>query len=135
MTSFIQTASFFGSVFDFNATTFLRDYKYGFALFSFTILPLDIILLFILNKLLSPKIFFFKVEKEEHDERKSVFSLFEIDKDVERGCHNSCFSSSAVLTLSLKGLVILSKFSRFILKYILVNYLKVPSTRCPQVNS
>ena len=46
MTSFIQTASPFGSVFGFNATTFLGDYKYGFALLAFTILPLDFILLF-----------------------------------------------------------------------------------------
>ena len=37
MTSFIQTASPFGSVFGFNATTFLGDYKYGFALLAFTI--------------------------------------------------------------------------------------------------
>ena len=81
MTSFIQTASPFGSVFGFNATTFLGDYKYGFALLAFTILPLDIILLFMPNKFFSPKIFFYKVHKEEHDGRESVFSLFEIDEE------------------------------------------------------
>ena len=81
MTSFIQTASPFGSVFGFNATTFLGDYKYGFALLAFTILPLDIILLFMPDKFFSPKIFFYKVEKEEHDGRESVFSLFEIDEE------------------------------------------------------
>ena len=81
MTSFIQTASPFGSVFGFNVTTFLGDYKYGFALLAFTILPLDIILLFMPNKFFSPKIFFYKVHKEEHDGRESVFSLFEIDEE------------------------------------------------------
>ena len=49
MTSFIQTASPFGSVFGFNV--------------------------------FSPKIFFYKVHKEEHDGRESVFSLFEIDEE------------------------------------------------------
>ena len=81
MTSFIQTASPFGSVFGFNVTTFLGDYKYGFALLAFTILPLDFILLFMPNKFFSPKIFFYKVHKEEHDGRESVFSLFEIDEE------------------------------------------------------
>ena len=81
MTSFIQTASPFGSVFGFNATTFLGDYKYGFALLACTILPLDIILLFMPDKFFSPKIFFYKVHKEEHDGRESVFSLFEIDEE------------------------------------------------------
>ena len=81
MTSFIQTASPFGSVFGFNATTFLGDYKYGFALLAFTILPLDFILLFMPDRFFSPKIFFYKVEKEEHDGRESVFSLFEIDEE------------------------------------------------------
>jgi len=81
MTSFIQTASPFGSVFGFNVTTFLGDYKYGFALLAFTILPLDFILLFMPDKFFSPKIFFYKVHKEEHDGRESVFSLFEIDEE------------------------------------------------------
>ena len=81
MTSFIQTASPFGSVFGFNATTFLGDYKYGFALLAFTILPLDVILVFMPNKFFSPKIFFYKTEREEHDGRESVFSLFEIDEE------------------------------------------------------
>ena len=121
MTSFIQTTLSFGSIFGFNATTFLGDYKYGFASLAFTVLPLDFILLFMNDKFFSPKIFFYKVEKEEHVERKSVFSLFEIDENVEKVCPNSCISSSTILTLSLKALAILSKFSRFILKYILVN--------------
>ena len=81
MTSFIQTASPFGSVFGFNVTTFLGDYKYGFALLACTILPLDIILLCMPDKFFSPKIFFYKVHKEEHDGRESVFSLFEIDEE------------------------------------------------------
>ena len=81
MTSFIQTASPFGSVFGFNATTFLGDYKYGFALLAFTILPLDFILLFMPNKYFSPKIFFYKTLKEDHDGRESVFSLFEVDEE------------------------------------------------------
>ena len=81
MTSFIQTASPFGSVFGFNATTFLGDYKYGFALLAFTILPLDFILLFMPNKFFSPKIFFYKTIKEEHDGRESVYSLFEVDEE------------------------------------------------------
>ena len=81
MTSFIQTVSPFGSVFGFNVTTLLGDYKYGFALLAFTILPLDFILLFMPDKFFSPKIFFYKVHKEEHDGRESVFSLFEIDEE------------------------------------------------------
>ena len=81
MTSFIQTASPFGSVFGFNVTTFLGDYKYGFALLAFTILPLDVILVFMPNRFFSPKIFFYKTEREEHDGRESVFSLFEIDEE------------------------------------------------------
>ena len=81
MTSFIQTASPFGSVLGFNATTFLGDYKYGFALLAFTILPLDVILVFMPNRFFSPKIFFYKTEREEHDGRESVFSLFEIDEE------------------------------------------------------
>ena len=75
MTSFIQTASPFGSVFGFNATTFLGDYKYGFALLAFTILPLDFVLLFMPDKFFSPKIFFSKTVKEEHDGRESVYSI------------------------------------------------------------
>ena len=81
MTSFIQTASPFGSVFGFNATTFLGDYKYGFALLAFTILPLDFILLCMPDKYFSPKIFFYKTLKEDHDGRESVFSLFEVDEE------------------------------------------------------
>ena len=81
MTSFIQTASPFGSVFGFNATTFLGDYKYGFALLAFTILPLDLILLCMPDKYFSPKIFFYKTLKEDHDGRESVFSLFEVDEE------------------------------------------------------
>ena len=70
MTSFIQTASPFGSVFGFNATTFLGDYKYG-----------DFVLLFMPDKFFSPKIFFSKTVKEEHDGRESVYSLFEVDEE------------------------------------------------------
>jgi len=81
MTSFIQTASPFGSVFGFNATTFLNDYKYGFALLAFSILPLNLILLFMPDKFFSPKIFFYKKQSEEHDGRESVYSLFEIDEE------------------------------------------------------
>ena len=57
MTSFIQTASPFGSVFGFNCTTFLGDFKYGFALLAVVILPLDFVLLFMPEKFFSPKIF------------------------------------------------------------------------------
>ena len=81
MTSFIQTASPFGSVFGFNATTFLGDYKYGFALLAFTILPLDFILLMMPDKFFSPKIFFYKTIKEDHNGRESIYSLFEVDEE------------------------------------------------------
>ena len=81
MTSFIQTASPFGSVFGFNATTFLNDFKYGFALLAFSILTFDMILLFMPEKYFSPKIFFYKKVTEEHDGRESVYSLFEIDEE------------------------------------------------------
>ena len=81
MTSFIQTASPFGSVFGFNATTFLNDFKYGFALLAFSILTFNMILLFMPEKYFSPKIFFYKKVTEEHDGRESVHSLFEIDEE------------------------------------------------------
>ena len=81
MTSFIQTASPFGSVFGFNATTFLGDFKLGFLLLASTILILDIVLLFMPEKFFSPKIFFCRYEKEVHDDRESVYSLFEVDEE------------------------------------------------------
>ena len=81
MTSFIQTASPFGSVFGFNATTFLNDFKYGFALLAFSILALNCILICMPDKYFSPKIFFYKKETEEHDGRESVYSLFEVDEE------------------------------------------------------
>jgi predicted MFS family arabinose efflux permease len=81
MTSLIQTASPFGSVFGFNATTFLDDFKYGFALLAFSILALNFILLFMPDKYFSPKIFFYKKVSEEHDGRESIYSLFEIDEE------------------------------------------------------
>ena len=80
MTSFIKTASPFGSVFGFNATTFLNDFKYGFALLAFSILTFNMILLFMPIKCFSPKIFFYKKVTEEYDGRESVYSLFEIDE-------------------------------------------------------
>ncbi len=81
MTSFIQTASPFGSVFGFNATTFLGDFKLGFTLLASTILVLNVILLFMPDKYFSPKIFFLKMEKEEHDGHESIYSLFEEDEE------------------------------------------------------
>ena len=81
MTSFIQTASPFGSVFGFNVTTYLADFKKGFALLGFSILALDFVLLFMPDKFFSPKIFFYKKEEVEHDGKKSIFSLFEIDEE------------------------------------------------------
>ena len=81
MTSFIQTASPFGSVFGFNATTFLNDFKYGFALLAFSILGLNTLLLFMPDKYFSPKIFFYKNVKEVKDSRETVYSLFEEDEE------------------------------------------------------
>ena len=81
MTSFIQTASPFGSVFGFNATTFLNDFKYGFALLAFSILGLNALLLFMPDKYFSPKIFFHKNVKEVKDGRETVYSLFEEDEE------------------------------------------------------
>jgi predicted MFS family arabinose efflux permease len=81
MTSFIQTASPFGSVFGFNATTFLADFKKGFALLASSILALNMVILFMPEKYFSPEIFFFKKEKEEIDGRETVYSLFEIDEE------------------------------------------------------
>ena len=81
MTSFIQTASPFGSVFGFNCTTFLGDFKYGFGLLAVVIIPLDFVLLFMPEKFFSPKIFYHKTVKEEHDGRESVYSLFEVDEE------------------------------------------------------
>ena len=81
MTSFIQTASPFGSVFGFNATTFLNDFKYGFALLAFSILGLNALLLFMPDKYFSPKIFFYKNVKEVKDSRETVYSLFEVDEE------------------------------------------------------
>ena len=81
MTSFIQTASPFGSVFGFNVTTFLGDFKYGFALLAFSMLGLNFIILFMPDKFFSPSIFFYKNVSEEHDGRTTVYSLFEIDEE------------------------------------------------------
>jgi len=81
MTSFIQTASPFGSVFGFNVTTFLNDFKYGFALLAFSILALNFILLFMPDKYFSPKIFFKKKVIGENNGRESIYSLFEIDEE------------------------------------------------------
>ena len=81
MTSFIQTASPFGSVFGFNVTTFLNDFKYGFALLAFSILALNFILLFMPDKYFSPKIFFKKKVPYENNGRESIYSLFEIDEE------------------------------------------------------
>ena len=81
MTSFIQTASPFGSVFGFNATTYLNDYKLGFSLLAFSILALNFILLFMPERYFSSKIFFFKNATEQHGDRESEYSLFEEDED------------------------------------------------------
>ena len=81
MASLIQRASPLGSVFGFDATTYLGDYKYVFALLAFTILPLDFILLLMPNKFFSPKIFFYKKVKDEYDGRESIYSLFEVDEE------------------------------------------------------
>ena len=81
MTSFIQTASPFGSVFGFNATTFLGDFKYGFALLAFSILGLNMILLFMPDQYFSPSIFFYKNVTEDHEGRESTYSLFEVDEE------------------------------------------------------
>ena len=81
MTSFIQTASPFGSVLGFNATTFLNDFKIGFASLAFSTLSLNLILLFMPDKYFSPKIFFYKNVTEQHEDRESVYSLFEVDEE------------------------------------------------------
>ena len=81
MTSLIQTASPFGSVFGFNITTFLGDFKYGFALLALSMLALDFIILFMKDKYFSPSIFFLKYDKYEHNGRISEYSLFEIDEE------------------------------------------------------
>ena len=81
MTSFIQTASPFGSVFGFNVTTFLNDFKLGFALLAFSILALNFVLLFMPEKYFSSKIFFLKNGTEQHDGRDSEYSIFEVDEE------------------------------------------------------
>ena len=81
MTSFIQTASPFGSVLGFNATTFLNDFKIGFASLAFSTLSLNFILLFMPDKYFSPKIFFYKNVTEQYEDRESVYSLFEVDEE------------------------------------------------------
>ena len=102
MTSFIQTASPFGSVFGFSLVDFfkqrnlkaieensknidfvapLSSYKKGFNFLASAILILDLVLLFLPDQFFSPKIFFFKQITEEHDGRDSIFSLFEVDEE------------------------------------------------------
>ena len=81
MTSFIQIASPFGSVLGFNITTFLNNFKYGFAFLAFSILPLNISLIFIRNKYFSKRIFFYKTVTENVDSRQTIYSLFEIDEE------------------------------------------------------
>ena len=81
MTSFIQIASPFGSVLGFNATTFLNNFKYGFAFLAFSILPLNISLIFMKSKFFSKRIFFYKTITENIDSRQTIYSLFEIDEE------------------------------------------------------
>ena len=81
MTSFIQTASPFGSVLGFNITTWLNDFKHGFALLAFSILGLNFILIFMPDDYFSPKIFFYKKVTEEKEGRESIYSLFEVDEE------------------------------------------------------
>ena len=82
MTSIIVTASPFGSVLGFNISTFLNSYKQGFVLLVFAMLPLDIFLLFIPQKYFSKRIFFYKTISEEINGRQTVYSLFEIHKEL-----------------------------------------------------
>ena len=85
MTSIIVTAPPFGSVFCFSISTFLNSYKYGFALLAFSMLPLDNCLLFIPQKYFSKRIFFYKSISEEINGRQTVYSLFEIHKEIMSG--------------------------------------------------
>ena len=82
MTSIIVTASPFGSVLGFNISTFLNSYKYGFAVLAFSMLTLDFFLLFIPNKYFSRRIFFYQKITEEINGRETVYSLFEIHREM-----------------------------------------------------
>ena len=82
MTSIIVTASPFGSVLGFNISTFLNSYKYGFAILAFLMLTFDFFLLFIPNKYFSKRIFFFKKITEEINGRETVYSLFEVHREI-----------------------------------------------------
>ena len=99
MTSFIQIASPFGSVLGFNITTFLNNFKYGFAVLAFSILPINSLLIFVKNKYFSKKIFFYKTIVEDIEGRKTVFSLFEIDEERMRKKANKNYGKSIWIQL------------------------------------
>lgn len=95
MMSLIQTASPFGSVFGFSVTTFIgtHQWKWGFGVLAFSILPLNFILLFIPDKYFSANIFFNKHIDETYDNGIiGTVSLFEEDesrKNVKKGKESS----------------------------------------------
>ena len=110
MTSFIQTASPFGSVFGFSLVDFFKQrnkkaieensknidfvsplaaYKKGFNLLATAILVLDIVLLFIPDTYFSPKIFFSKKITENHEGRESTYSIFDIDEEKMKEKQNA----------------------------------------------
>ncbi len=82
MTSFIVLAPPFGAVLGFNLSTILNNYKYAFSILASALIPLDFILLFIPQKFFSKRIFFYKTVKEEINGRETVYSLFEIHKEI-----------------------------------------------------
>ena len=95
MMSLIQTASPFGSVFGFSVTTFIgtHNWKWGFGVLAFSILPLNFFLLFVPDKYFSANIFFKKTIEQKYDNDViGTVSIFEVDekkKNVKKGESNT----------------------------------------------
>ena len=117
MTSVIVTAPPIGSVLGFNISTFLNSYKYGFGVLVFVMLPLDIFLLFIPQKYFSKRIFFYKTISEEINGRQTVYSLFEIHKEIMLSKNIKKNPSLLVWAQLLKPIFSTIVFARCILLY------------------
>ena len=95
MMSLIQTASPFGSVFGFSVTTFIgtQNWKWGFGVLAFNILPYNFFLLFVPDKYFSSKIFFKKKIDKKYDNgvigTVSIFEKDENKKNIKKGDSNT----------------------------------------------
>ena len=120
MTSIIVTIPPFGAVLGFNISTILNNYKKAFGFLAFSLISLDIILLFIPGKFFSKRIFFYKTVTEEINGRETVYSLFEIHKEIIKNKHNKYSKSNISLPIFaqlLKPIFFTVVFARSVLLF------------------